>query len=68
MRRDGHSNNHFLFSESLLRRRVASMSDKLYELFRPRLEEEKKNDLFIYVQDGQMTPEYAAGRLNKPVA
>lgn len=44
------------------------MSDKLYEFFRPRLEEEKKNDLFIYVQDGQMTPEYATGRLNKPVA
>ena len=50
--------------------RVAQMADGdvlLLQNTRFR-EEEKKNDLFIYVQDGQMTPEYAAGRLNKPVA
>ncbi|MBQ9306708.1 MAG: hypothetical protein IJ229_02185 [Clostridia bacterium] len=49
-------------------RRDASMSDKLFEICKSRIDKEKKKDLFIYVQDGQMTPEYAAGRASQPVA
>ena len=44
------------------------MSDKLFEILRPRIDKEKKKDLFTFVQDGQMTPEYAAGRASQPVA
>lgn len=49
-------------------RRDVSMSDKLFEICKPRIDMEKKKDLFIFVQDGQMAPEYAAGRVNQPVA
>jgi len=49
-------------------RREESMSDKLYKICKPMIDLDKKKDLFIFVQDGQMTPEYAAGRANLPVA
>lgn len=49
-------------------RRNKTMENKWMEIFKPTIDAEKKRDLFIFVQDGQMTPEYAAGRMNLPVS
>ena len=43
------------------------MGEKWMQIFKPEIDEHTKNLLFIYVQDGQMRPEYAAGRLNTSV-
>ena len=50
-----------------LARRDATMSPVLREILKPELDKEKKLELFVYVQDGQMTPEYAAGRSGQSV-
>ena len=38
----------------------------LNEIMEERDKEREKNNLFIYVQDGMMPVEYAAGRMNMP--
>ena len=47
-------------------RRDRKMSAKWMEIFKPEIDEQKKSLLFSCVQDGALSPEYAAGRLNLP--
>ena len=44
------------------------MGEKWMQIFKPEIDDHDKQQLFIYVQDGAMSIEYAAGRANQSVA